>query len=139
VVYFGKTLRVHRLPDPPAEIGEGIHVFEAQVAIAFLHKIKPVATPRDIARHGAVAGHLDGESRLRAIAGDIRYRDFAVRMQRGGDDAHRRFQPMLARFDSTQVRQRHDDSDGPVTAHAEIAHVVEEDDARGTGRVRRGA
>ncbi len=42
---------------------------------------------------------------------------------------------MRARLDATQVRQCDDQPDGPVSAHAEVAHVVKEDDSGGARRV----
>jgi hypothetical protein len=38
---------------------------------------------------------------------------------------------MLTRADETEMRQRGHDTDGAVSAHAEIANIIEEDDARG--------
>ena len=40
-------------------------------------------------------------------------------------------------FNQSQVRERHHQADSPVTAHSEIAGVVEEDDARRARRVDR--
>ena len=56
-------------------------------------------------------------------------------MQRGGDDADGRFDAMVTRLDPAQVRQRDDQADGAVPAHAEIADVVEKDDPGDAGRV----
>ena len=39
--------------------------------------------------------------------------------------------------DAAEVRERDDDADGAVAAHAEVADVVEEDDAGGAGRIGR--
>ena len=58
-------------------------------------------------------------------------------MERRRNHPHGRLETVLARLEAVQVRQRHDDSDGPVTAHAEIADVVEKDDPRCAGTVHR--
>jgi hypothetical protein len=42
-----------------------------------------------------------------------------------------------ARLEAAQVRQRHDEADGAVAAHAEVADIVEEDDAELAGLVMR--
>ena len=84
---------------------------------------------------GAESGHLDSECLPGAIAGNVGHRDLAAGMERGGDNSHGSFEAMFARLDAAQARQRDDDSDSAVTAHAKIADVVEEEDARGAGRV----
>src|SRR3984885_15175390 len=91
--------------------------------------------PGDVARDGAVAGHLDCNFRGRARAGDVYYSDFAGFMKRRGDRAHRGFDAMIAVSDFPQVRQRGDQSDGAVHTHAEISNVVEENYASGAGRI----
>ena len=60
-------------------------------------------------------------------------------VQGGGDGADRRFDAVLAGSDAPQIGQRCDQADGAVAAHAEVADVVEEDDARRAGRVDRRA
>ena len=44
---------------------------------------------------------------------------------------------LKARLHAAEVRQRRQQADGAVTAHAEVADVVEEEDARGARRVAR--
>ena len=56
-------------------------------------------------------------------------------MQRGRDDANRGFYAMDAGADFAEMRERGDEPDGAVAAHAEISDVVEEDDARGAASV----
>src|SRR5262249_3164071 len=52
-------------------------------------------------------------------------------MEPTGHHADRRFDAMLSWPEPSQVGQRVDQADGAVPAHAEIADVVEEDDAGG--------
>jgi hypothetical protein len=53
----------------------------------------------------------------------------------GGDDADRRFDPVLTDRNASDARQRDDEPDHAVPAHSEVAHVVEEDDARRATRI----
>src|SRR5262249_42313307 len=53
------------------------------------------------------------------------------------DDSDGGFQTMGARLDSAEMRQSYRDADRPVAAHAEVADVVEEDDAADAARISR--
>ena len=54
-----------------------------------------------------------------------------------GDGPDRGLEPMRARADPPEVGQGHRHADRPVAAHAEVADVVEEDDAGRGGRIDR--
>ena len=54
-------------------------------------------------------------------------------MQVDADDAHRRLEAMPTRRESPEMGERHRRADRRVAAHAEIAGVVEEDQAGGAG------
>ena len=60
----------------------------------------------------------------------------AVRVQRRGHDADARLDPVLARPDTSEMCERDNEADGSVSAHAEHADVVEEEDARDARLVR---
>ena len=57
--------------------------------------------------------------------------------KRGRDHADGGLDPMVARLDASQISQRDHQADGAVPAHAEVADIVEEDDARGASWVGR--
>ena len=98
---------------------------------------KPVTAPRDIAGQHAITGHLDAHGLAVTVGRHIAHGDAAVRIERGLDDANRRFDPVLTGPDAPHMRQRHHESDRAVSAHAEVADVVEEDHAgRAIGGVR---
>src|SRR3546814_17003742 len=59
----------------------------------------------------------------------IAYGDAAVRVKLGLDDTHRRFDAVRAGFYAARVRQRDDQPDGAVAAHAEETDIVAEADA----------
>ena len=100
-------------------------------------EIEPVTTVGNVTRDLSNPGYINLHIFSFAPAGDIGDADLAVRLQRRLHNTHRRFEPMRAWCNSTQVRKRCDDADHPVPAHPEIAHIVEKDDARRICRVRR--
>ena len=69
------------------------------------------------------------------IARDILDRRRAVVDQLDADDADRRLEAMAPGSMPAHMRKRHGEADRPVAAHAEIADIVEEDDAGRAGRV----
>jgi len=83
-----------------------------------------------------VSGGIDSSTCL-AIAGHVGHGHFAIFVQRGGDDADGGFNFVIAGFDFPQMRQRDDQADGAMAAHAEAADVIEENHAGGAGFVRR--
>jgi hypothetical protein len=58
-------------------------------------------------------------------------------MQRCDDDSDRGLNAMDAGADSAEMRERGDEADRSVTAHADVADVVEENHSGGTGRIDR--
>src|SRR5262245_8679262 len=137
VIDVGKPLRVGRLADAPARVGEALDIGQLERLAVVLGEKEPVAAPRDVPGNAAQTGHLDRRGLLAAPARHVLHRDSPIRAQRGGDDAHRRVQAMLARLDASQVRERHHEADGAVAAHADHANVVEEDDARSAALLER--
>jgi hypothetical protein len=57
-------------------------------------------------------------------------------MKGSRDNAHRRFNPMHSRRYSSEVRERDDEADGPMAAHAQIPNIVKKDDTGGASWVR---
>ena len=101
------------------------------------HKEKPVATPRDIPGHFPQTGHTHSKILFLMPSRNVGDRNLAVGVQLGGDDTDRRLDTMSAGLDSSQVRQRGNQSDGAVAAHAQEADVVEKNHARRAGFVLR--
>src|SRR6185436_10063635 len=64
VIDVGKSLRVHRLADAPAGVGQRLHVFDFENLAVVLDEEKQVAAPRDIAGDAAEARHLDAHAFL---------------------------------------------------------------------------
>src|SRR6185312_5872731 len=90
---------------------------------------EPVAAPGDIATHRAIARHVDAQVGRVPVASDIVQGNTPVLVQLHPDLAHGGVQVVPAGGDLAQMRQRADDPDGAVPAHAEVADVVEEDHA----------
>ena len=95
----------------------------------FSYKEKPVATPRDIAAHDAVAGDSDIHGVSVAVRGDILDGDGAVGVQLGAYGAHGRVNFNDTGCDAAEVRKSNHETDGAVAAHTQHADVIEEDDA----------
>ena len=101
------------------------------------HQEKPVAAPGHIACHRAVTGHLHGNAGAMAISRDIANADAVGGVQFESDGPHRRFKRVAAGLNAAQMSQRHCHADGAMAAHAQVACVVEEDNASGTCRIDR--
>ncbi|CAM2160551.1 hypothetical protein PT2222_80135 [Paraburkholderia tropica] len=129
------AIRFERLANRPGHIRERFDVGEVERLAVIGDEEEPVAAPRDIAMDAAEARHVDRHVGAVAIRGHVAHGHAAVGVQFGFDIAHRRFDAMHARRDAAHVRERHDQADRAVSAHAEKAHVVEENDARRTGRI----
>src|SRR5271155_3010612 len=72
-----------------------------------------------------------------AMALDVFEGRMVLLAQFDANDADRRFEPMRAEADAAEMRESHGGADRGVTAHPEIAGVVEEDEAGGAGRIDR--
>src|SRR5271166_5431308 len=95
------------------------------------HQVKPVAAPGDIPVDLPVTWHVDWHGNAGAKARHVFNGDFARWMQRGGDDSDGGFNAMDTGADSAEMRERGNEADGSVTAHADVSDVIEEDDASG--------
>ncbi len=74
-----------------------------------------------------------------SIAGHVGHGDFAFVVKPGLDDADGCFNAVIAGLDFAHMSECGHESDQSVAAHAQIADVVKEDDARGAARISRGA
>jgi len=92
---------------------------------------EPISCPRDISSEGSITRHVDGRAGAQTETGDIGDGYPSVLVELRGNCADWRFNAMLAGLDAPHVSERGDQADGSVAAHAEIAYVIEEDDARG--------
>ncbi|MNF90456.1 hypothetical protein D3C84_730210 [compost metagenome] len=130
-VFTVDALGLEGLEHCPGVLGEELDVVHLQGLTVIGHQEKPVAAPGDVAVHAAMSWHFDRHLLAVAVGGHVAQGDVAVLMQRGADRADRRIDLVLAGLDMPQVMQRVDQADGAVTAHAEVAGVVEEDHAAG--------
>jgi hypothetical protein len=119
-----------RFADLPRECRQPLDLIQAKIEAVLFYEEEPVAAPGDIAVHHPVSRNLDRHMRAMAIRLHVAHRYFAVFGQPETDRPHRRFQQVFAWADASQPRQCGGHPDRPVPAHAEIAHVVEEDHAR---------
>ncbi len=106
------------------------HVRKFEIARRVRSQKKPVAAPGDVSAHGAETGHLDLNRFGEAIALDIFDRRRAVVDQFYADHADRRLEAMASGLEPAHMRERHGETDRAVAAHADIADIVEVDDAR---------
>jgi len=131
----GDALSGEGLKDGPGVFGEVVYILQGEGLAVVLDEIEPVSSPGDIACDCAIAGDVDWDGGGGAVAGDVLYRDGAGGVEGGADDADCRFDAVGSGPDSAQMREGDDQSDGAVTAHAEVTDVIEEDDAGDAGGV----
>src|SRR5579863_4272142 len=91
---------------------------------------EPVAAPRDIALDLAEPLDLDRDRFGEAITLDILDNGCRIVDQFDADDSDRRLEAMAPSPEAPHMGERDGEADRPVAAHAEIADIVEEDDAR---------
>jgi len=137
-VRAGDVLRLERAADAPREVGQPLDLRQREIRhrreLRRVDEEEPVAAPGHVAGDGADAGHVQRHAGAVAPARHVEHRDVAVGVELGLDRADGGVEPMPARPDAAQVRQRRDDADRAVPAHAQQAHVVEEDHARHAAR-----
>src|SRR5580692_7967234 len=101
------------------------------------HQEKPVSAPghiaADFAVFGAVSGYVDRNVCRAAITCDIVDGDLAAFVQNCTHGSHGSFYLVFARGDAFHVCQGRHQADGAVTAHAQVADIVKEDDTGGAG------
>src|SRR5688572_17950007 len=123
------TGSIDGLAHAPAEIGERVDVLQIYPQLMALDQKEPVAAPGDVAAYFADTGYLDYDLLVLPKAGHVGNSDLTVRVQHCVHRTDRRIDFYQTRLHLTRERERRDETDGAVAAHAEIADVVEEDDA----------
>lgn len=140
----GDALLAECIADGPGEGGQRIDLVNIQDWVGsgggedegvVLDEEEPVAAPCNFAGDGSVAGDFDGDAGAVAVGRDVAEGYLAVRAEFGFNYPYRGFDAVDAGLDLADVREGDDDADGPVAAHAEVACVVEEDDAGDAGGV----
>src|ERR1017187_1338567 len=121
--------------DAPGKIGELVEPFESERLAVVAAEEEPVAAPCDVAIHAANPRRVHGDMHGAAVTGHVADGDAAIVTELSLDDAGRSFEAAHAATDPPEMGQRHHQPDGAVAAHAEVADVVEEDDAGVAGRV----
>src|SRR5580704_10344881 len=133
----GDAVPPEREPNGSPRLRKRGDVFDEQRTGRVVRQEKPVPAPADVACHAAETIDLDGDRLEMAMALDVFEGRIVLLAQFDANDADRRFEPMRAEADAAEMRERHGGADRGVTAHPEIAGVVEEDEAGGAGRVDR--
>ncbi len=127
-----------RIPDGAAKRRKRLDIVAPQNLRMLSDQKKPVATPRHIARHHAVAVHVHRHIVMMAVGRHVVDRDAGVGMQLNAHNANRRIDAVPAHGEAAEESERGDHADHAVAAHAQVADIVKEDDCRAAlGIVRR--
>ena len=121
--------------DFPGAVEQAVDVVFTKPQAVILAQKEPVASPGHVSRQAAVTVQIQGYSLCPSIAGYVFNHHFTRLLQAGGDGSRGGFQAMPAGLDATQVAQGGDNSDGAVTAHPQVADVIEEDHSGGAVRL----
>src|SRR5208283_5016696 len=121
--------------DGPGVTRELLQMVQIQRITVVVGEEEPVAAPGHVAVHVAMTGHVNNGVAQQSVRGHVAESHFAVFVEFRGDNADRRLDAMDAGTDAAHPGQRDHQADGPMAAHAQIADVVEEDDAGGAGGV----
>ena len=121
------ALRVCRVPDTDAEVGQRRDVAGFDRQRTGIDQKEPVAAVGDVTPQGAEAGNVDFTRSVDPAAFDVGHGNGLRVFQREPDCAGRGIDLMLSQADPTQMRQRHPQPDRAVPAHAEHGIDVEED------------
>src|SRR5206468_3480380 len=84
-----------------------------------------------------VTGHLHCYIRRAAMARDVVDRDLSILVQNRRHHSYRRFNPVLPMLNAVHVCECSDEADGPMSAHPQVADVIEEEDASRTAGIHR--
>src|SRR5262245_29882497 len=101
-----------------------------------LEQKEPISTVRDIAGDATDSGNIYNYSLCLAVRRDVYERYRAIRMQVRRDDTDGRLDAVFARLDAAEVRERCDQPDGSVSAHADAAGVIKKNYTRGARSTR---
>ncbi len=118
-----------RATDRLRVLQEGRDLLRLQPAGAHVDQEEPVPAPGDVADDRSVPRDLHRDFRAIPVARNVRDRNVVRSMERGAHGSHRRFHDLRShRWDLPEVGERNEKADRSVTAHAEVADVVEEHD-----------
>src|SRR5579864_8987330 len=98
---------------------------------------EPIPSPSHVAVDIPIIRNCYLHVRRTAVTGDIIYRDFATLVQYRRHYTDRRLDLMGAGSNPVHIRQRCDQPDSSMSAHAEVADIIKKDDAGGAFRVGR--
>ena len=131
----GDPRRIQCRLDRNCKTRQRLSVLQRQRHRRIFGQEKPIPAPRNVARHPAKSCNLHLSALLIAIARDILDRHAAIRAERRAHYTHRRLDPVLSRRNASKVRKSRCHADRPVTAHPQIANIVEENYSRRTRRI----
>src|SRR5262252_3483845 len=101
------------------------------------HEKEPVPTPRHVAIYIAIIGNRYFHVCRAAVTGNVIDGYFTAVMQHSRHNTHRGLNLVFARSNPVHIRQRCDQPNGSMAAHAEVADIIKEDDTGGALRVQR--
>ena len=137
----GDTTRRQRSTHAARKAYEGSAIFKLQARLRLqvegVDEKEPVAAPGNISDNATIFSDRYLHGRAMPIAWHIGDRYFTVWVQLCRDHPHRRLDSVRSRVQSPEISKRGHEADGPVTAHAEVSHVVEKDDSSGTRWIER--
>src|SRR5258708_31092840 len=93
-------------------------------------KEKPISPPSDIAHNFTDAIHLDFHRGSTAKAGNVLDGDRVLSFERSGNHSYGGLDLVNPSLNFAHVGERDHEADDPMTAHAEVANVIKENDAR---------
>jgi hypothetical protein len=101
------------------------------------HQEEPVPSPRDVTVYLAVTWHLNSHVRSAAITCYVDDRNFAAVVQNRTHNSDWGLDPVVTAPKLAHIGQRGDQPNRSVTAHPQIADIVEKDDAGGRSNIYR--
>ena len=126
-----------RIANSPRKFSQLPHVIEIQTKRRIFHEEKPISSPGNISAHGSEIFDGHGHACPVTVTRNIFNRHAAISSERCTDNAHGRFDAVFSRADSTKMGQCCHHSDRAVTAHSQVADIVEKDDSCGAAFVHR--
>lgn len=136
-IVAGDAVFRERLADRPCERREFVDISQRQTERVIVHEKEPVSSPGYVADDWAVSGYFDLNICGTAMAGNVVDGDVAIGVEGRFDLSYGRFDLVCAWRNALHVGEGGDESDGAVATHAQVADIVEEDDAGGAVAVHR--
>src|SRR5919199_1637489 len=135
--YAGHSRTIKRRADAPGKVRQMLDLFEAQILPMIVDQEEPVAAPGHVSGDLPIPLDLDGDLLCMTKAGHIIDSHAPIFEEARRHRTHRRFNAMLAHADPAKIGERGHEADGAMAAHSQVGNVVEENDARGAGRIAR--